>query len=159
MSYEAALRQLQAKRIPFILTGAVAMGVYGVQRSTADIDLCITIDEGESARAAMREAGFTPRRTRPAEMTADAGLVHHLVGPGGSVFQIDLIEFETAKFRRLRKRARHVEWPGVGRVLVIGLEDLIAHKAIRGSAVDREDIRILADVMKYPKRSRGDHGP
>jgi hypothetical protein len=64
-----ALRALEAAKVPYAVVGATALGVRGLPRFSADLDVIVTIDDAFSALGALAAAGFkaTPPVDREAE--------------------------------------------------------------------------------------------
>lgn len=137
-----------AARIPFMLTGSLAMAFYAEPRFTNDIDLVVQLEARDATRliAAFRDGYYVPE-----EIVADElrkrGLFNFIHDATG--IKLDLIPLkddalEREKFaRRCERRVDDFSVP------VISREDLILSKLAwmreTGSAMQRRDLSLLKD--------------
>ncbi len=137
---------LRARRIPFLLHGAWAMGAYGFVRGTTDIDFLIPANERSVRGLYDLMARLPGVPVRPGPRTADQALERFRRGTAtarlmrflsASGWMLDF--FADGDFARLRARSRK---HGVaGRIVpVIAPRDLYVRKAQRGSHKDLIDM-------------------
>lgn len=138
------------ERVRWYVFGAQAVAVYGVPRTTDDVD--VTIDLGDRDIAsfvpALRRAGFSPaiadeafaRETRVFPVIHDA-----------SGWSIDIVLAGPGLEHEFLDAARTIEIAGHA-VPVIAPEHLIALKVLAGRPKDLEDVRGLIRIAEL------DHG-
>jgi len=126
---------LRSKRVDFLIHGAIAMGLYGYNRTTEDLDIIISTSDRKLIDV-LKEKGFRKVKT---QMTED-GMVHKLAFDD---WYLDIfLEEGRVKWLGLKARAKNVKW-GKYTVRVISKKDLIRFKARRGSLRDLMDIHVL----------------
>ena len=138
------LSALSAANADFLLVGAHALSVYGIPRSTGDMDLWVR-PTPENATRVWRalEAFGAPL----AELTAqDFARPDTVVQFGVPPNRIDLLtalsalDFDRAWERRLSVRVEGLDVP------VISREDFIANKRAVGRPKDLSDIALLGEA-------------
>ena len=127
--------------MPYVITGALAVGCYGVPRATKDVDLFVQAG-GRGARLIKRAKGAGFLVPPGASEILRSGGILTLELPGEE-FKVDLIAGEMmaeiiARSRTLRLYGKEMK--------VISPEDLIALKLAAWRLHDRPDaIRVLAN--------------
>jgi predicted nucleotidyltransferase len=154
---ERAVEAMHAARVPHLLIGGVAGGVYGRPLETMDIDFFVRPDDADRAIDRLEEAGFETERTAP----------HWLYKAYRSGVVIDVIFCSSGDMYldpEMLRRSREGETHGV-RVALISPEDLIVLKALAHS---EPTARYWFDALAVLARSeidwpyliaRARHGP
>lgn len=123
------VRRLEEAGVPYMLTGSVAMSLYGQPRMTRDIDLvveCASTDAAAWVRMFEAECYISPEAV--ADAIARGGMFNVIHNEG--VAKADFIvrrddEYRRVEFaRRLRKRIADLE------VSVVAREDLVLSKLV-----------------------------
>ena len=139
------LSALSAEKADFLLVGAHALSVYGIPRSTGDMDLWVR-PTAENAMRVWRalEAFGAPL----AELTAqDFARPDTVVQFGVPPNRIDLLtalsalDFERAWEPRLSVRVEGLDVP------VLSREDFVANKRAVGRPKDLSDIALLGELV------------
>jgi hypothetical protein len=131
-------------KLRWYLFGAQAVALYGVQRTTADID--ITLDLGnrsfEDIQRGLARAGFTPRFTDP-----DFAAMTHVfpVRHDATEMPFDLVVAGAGLEQRFLDGVR-LHAIGRRQIPVIAPEHLIATKVLAQRPKDLEDVRGLLRV-------------
>jgi hypothetical protein len=114
-------------RIPYMLTGSMAMNYYAEPRMTRDIDMVVAIAPGEAAPvAAAFEDDYYVERRAVEEAVAHASMFNLLHRE--SVIKVDCIIRKESEYRRLEFERRHaVEIEGLS-TFIVSKEDLILSK-------------------------------
>jgi hypothetical protein len=129
---------LRSKRVDFLIHGAIAMGLYGYNRATEDLDIIISTGD-RKVLDALSKKGF---RDIKVQMTEE-GMVHKLAY---NSWYLDIfLEDGRAKWLGLKARAKKVKW-GKYTVKVISKKDLIKFKERRASFKDMLDIHVLKNM-------------
>src|ERR1044072_8476362 len=99
--YRAAMVLLQKNKIPFLVGGAYAFGVYtGISRDTKDFDLFIQPRDLEQALATLRSGGYEVERTFPhwlAKAKCDEDVIDLIYGAGNGLCRVDQSWFDRAR--------------------------------------------------------------
>jgi hypothetical protein len=133
-------------RIPFMLTGSLAMNFYAEPRMTRDIDLVIGLFPGNiSGLVAALDPEFMIVREAVEEAVTREGMfnaIHH-----ESVIKVDFICLKRTDFNQQAFRKRRKITLGDGETYLIGKEDLILSKMAWAreseSEVQLRDVRNL----------------
>ena len=135
--------RLEAAGIPYMVTGSMAMALYGQPRMTRDLDLVVELDEAAADRVVrLFESDFvldTDSARAAARSRGMFNMIH-----GDAVIKVDFIVRKDEPYRReefLRRRAAEV---GGQRIWAVTPEDLILSKLVWAS-VGRSELQ-LRDV-------------
>ncbi|MGY4707508.1 nucleotidyl transferase AbiEii/AbiGii toxin family protein [Candidatus Bipolaricaulota sp. J31] len=131
-------RFLEARGVPYFIIGGLALQHWGEPRLTRDVDITVLVDPEELesfvdevlSRFSPRVSdarGFALRHRVLLVQTEDGVPVDISLGIPG---------YEEEAF----ERAVEVGFPAVGKLRVIGPEDLIIHKCVAGRPRDVEDV-------------------
>jgi len=126
---------LHSRHVDFLVHGAIAMGLYGYNRATEDLNIMISTGDRKLVNI-LKEKGF---REVKIQMTEE-GMVHKLAYDDW--FLDIFLEEGRAKWLGLRARAKKVKW-GKYTIKVISKKDLIKFKERRASIKDLMDIHVL----------------
>src|SRR5262249_50714288 len=135
----AFARFAELENLRWYLFGAQAVAIYGVPRTTADID--ITLDLGPRSLdrlvTPLERAGFAPRISGPpfAIETRIYPVTHEPTG-----WNFDLVLAGPGLEQRFLDEARIID-AGRLRIPVIAPEHLVALKILAGRPKDLEDVR------------------
>ena len=118
MEYErilALLRELERRKVDYILVGAVAMTILGIVRATEDIDFFLPRNE-ENLRCfkeALRAVWNDPEidAIRPEDLAANYGVIRY--GPPNERLTIDVITRLGTAFQYEDLAAQNVKWEGI----------------------------------------------
>ncbi len=133
-------RRLHSARIPYMVIGGLANAVWGVPRSTLDIDITVLLDPRDVGRL-LRALGSRYRpRTRDPEGFARRTRVLPVVHEDG--VQVDLV-FALLPFEEdAIRRAVELAVRGVP-VRFCTAEDLVLHKIVSDRQRDRDDVAAI----------------
>jgi hypothetical protein len=152
---EQVLEALERGGVRYLVVGGVAVVLHGHLRTTADLDLVVSLEAGNARRAvaALASLGFTPRAPVPAEQFADAAVRQGWIEEKGlTVFtlwserqpglEVDLFVSEPFDFEAAWSRRVTVQLDST-RATVAGLDDLLALKRSAGRPQDLADVAAL----------------
>ncbi|MBM4029004.1 MAG: nucleotidyltransferase family protein [Planctomycetes bacterium] len=133
-------KSFQRHEVRYVILGGVASVLYGVPRTTFDLDLLIeaTPENAERLLTALREAGFAS-----ATLTDAVEVVAHEITIFNDRVRIDVQTWTPGlSFPDAWQRRKTVTFEGQDFFLV-SREDLIASKRAAGRPVDLDDVRLL----------------
>lgn len=155
MFYLELFRELEAKKVRYLLVGGIAMNLHGVPRMTMDVDIILAMDEA-NLRAFLGVAdclGLQPVAPVRKESLLDASARNswvnekHMVSfalrpvdPAGPT--VDVLIDPPIDTDDALKRAEPREIAGV-HVSLAAIGDMIALKRMTGRKQDEDDIRQL----------------
>ncbi len=147
---EAVIDALEGLGIPYMLVGSFSSNLYGIPRSTKDIDLVIELGS-QSVRTIADRLG--PQFCLDSQMSFESVTMtsQHVIEVIGSPFKIELFHLSDDPHDRERFRRRRRATFGQRSVSVATAEDVIITKlnwAVRSSrGKDREDVRDVIAVQ------------
>jgi predicted nucleotidyltransferase len=143
--YLKLYKSLNINRVKYLIIGGIASIIYGVPRTTLDIDIFIepSLKNAEKLLKALKESGFgtahitTPQKIIDNEINVfeDYMRLDVITKPKGLVFA------ESWKGRN-RKKINGVT------VYVASIKDIIKSKKASKRAFDEEDIKILRKILR-----------
>ena len=139
------LNSLKKHGVKFVVVGAHALAVHGVQRWTADIDVLIEPSDENAARLAtvLREFGWPGLAGVSLEHFSEPDRMARL---GRSPVQIDLLTSVSGlTFSEAWEGRIETELDGVA-VPVLGLREYVTTKLAAGRPKDRIDIELLREA-------------
>ena len=136
---------LDKQNIDYALCGGMAMAVYGLARTTIDIDLLIRSDTLDDVLSISRSLGYN---IRGKDMSfADAKIeirrVSKIDPDDGELLSLDLLLVTPTIIDSWESRIE-ADWEG-RKLSVVSASGLIALKQLRGNAQDLVDIQVLKD--------------
>ena len=160
MFYEEIFRELNRRRIDYVVVGGVAVVMHGVVRLTADLDLMLHLDEKNLGKfvEVMNELGYRPKVPVKAESLIDPEnrkmwfeeknmRVFSFYHPKKGIMLIDIFINEPVPYNKISKDAVKMK---MGNLLIptVSIEDLIKLKEISGRPQDIADIDALKRLGK-----------
>lgn len=156
--FEQVLAALNAERVRYLVVGGVAVVLHGHLRTTADLDLVLSLvpDNVRRALAALGRLGFRPRAPVRVEDFADpAARADWADQKGMTVFslwssqvhgiEVDLFVREPFDFEQAFGRSVRVALDTTS-ATVASLEDLLAMKRAAGRPLDLADAAALEAI-------------
>lgn len=131
-------RFLEDRAVPYFIIGGLALQHWGEPRLTRDVDITVLVSPEElEAFVDAVLAHFQPRISD----ARDFALRHRvLLIQAQDGVPIDISLGIPGYEEEALVRAVEVEFPGVGKLRLIGPEDLIIHKCVAGRPRDVEDV-------------------
>jgi predicted nucleotidyltransferase len=133
-------KSFQQHEVRYVVIGGIASVLYGVPRTTFDLDILIEASEENAARllTALMDVGFGT-----AAMTDAHDLVAHEITVFSDRVRID-VQTRTPglAFQDAWRRRKTVTYQGQD-FFIVSKEDLIASKRAAGREVDLDDVRLL----------------
>ena len=141
----AVVARLESARIPYMLTGSVAMSFYAEPRMTRDIDLVVELAPGDEQRL-MRL--FEPDYYISEEAVRSAIAERRMFNlfDHARLVKIDLVVRKDDEFRRHEFGRRRLHSLGGKELWLVSKEDLILSKLVWASSAESE--LQLGDVRK-----------
>lgn len=137
-------RLLESRRVPYMVIGGVANLVWGVPRSTGDVDVTLWVEE-EAREGFVRDVA-SELEVLVEDPVAFVERTRVLPARTRSGFRADLVFGLLAYEKEAIDRARPVEFAGL-RVRICTAEDLVLHKLASERARDREDVRGILETQ------------
>lgn len=160
MFYENLLKTLYYEKIKFVVTGGVALVLYGVVRLTVDIDLIVSLEEENLKKflSIIKDLGYLPKLPIDAIEILDPKkrsewkkeknmIVFNFYCKDKPINQIDLFIEEPIPFGEIEKE---IVWFDVKdfKIPVISKRHLKFMKKISGREQDKADLEILELLEK-----------
>ena len=136
---EQVFHALNDASVDYLLVGGLASVLYGVPRTTVDIDIAVRPNEDHVFKTvdALGALGLVPDTTKPEEIFGQGGVTFSNEREIDMITDLKGIDFDTAWNRR-----KKVEYEGI-MVQVISQEDLITALKAVGRQKDLEDLKDL----------------
>ena len=132
---------LDKENVDYALCGGMAMAVYGLTRTTIDIDLLIPSDALDDVLTIAKSLGYNIRGKDMSFANAEIRRVSKIDPDDGELLSLDLLLVTPNMIESWESRIE-AEWEG-GKLSVVSASGLIALKRLRGSAQDLADIEAL----------------
>jgi len=138
----------QQTGVTILLVGGHALGAYGHQRFTQDVDFLIDECDLERLKSALREKGYWD--------ALQSRVVSRLGNPDEGDILVDLMPVDSETFRKMRSQAKEEIYDS-RKFLVPKLEHLIALKlhALR-EQFDVRKVKDLPDIVELIKQNKID---
>jgi predicted nucleotidyltransferase len=153
--YEDIFEELEKKKVKYLIIGGIAINLHGVERSTGDMDIMLSMDEKNLLKfvSVMKKLGLTPKvPVKPEDIADPIKLMRWKKEKNMKVFtfidvdnpyiNIDVMTENYISFEKAYKKRIITESWGID-VSLIGIDDLIKLKKIAGREKDMEDIKLL----------------
>ncbi|MBU4312978.1 MAG: hypothetical protein KJ706_09700 [Candidatus Omnitrophica bacterium] len=166
MFYENVFRELNKRKIRYVVVGGGAVVLHGVVRSTADLDLFVDFNEKNLLKftEALTRLGYRPKvPVKASEFAKKSNREKWKKEKGMVVFSfyhlkrqyelIDVFIYEPLKFGSVYKNKKLIK-AGRINVPIISIKDLKNLKKIAGRPQDLADIEALKDVERLRKNEK-----
>lgn len=151
---------LNTRSVKYLVVGGIAVNLYGIERSTADIDILMVLDEENLSKflSAIGDLGLKPKMPVPLEDLLKPEVrsgwieekhmrVFTLYDEESPFFLLDILIDPDPNFDKLYENRTTIDLDGVP-VPVISLADLVAMKERTGRPQDRADAFYLRKIME-----------
>ncbi len=165
MFFENIFKQLEKRKIHYLVIGGVAVNLHGYSRATGDLDIMLSFD-AENLRGFIQMVkflGWRPRAPVKIDDFADAGKRNYWIKEKNmKVFtiynpknaeQLDIMITQDISFENAYKRREEVT-AGKLKIPVMGLDDLIQLKKIAGRGRDTLDIGALKEIKRLKNEKK-----
>lgn len=158
MFFENIFRQLEKRKIRYLVIGGVAVNLHGYSRMTADLDVLLSMDKRNLGKFVqmVKFLGWKPRvpvaieellspRKRKNWIQEKNMKVFTVYNPEKEMEEIDILIQGAIDFKNAyKKRVEYAE--GDLKVSVVSIPDLIRLKKIAGRKLDLFDIETLNKI-------------
>lgn len=155
LDYLGIFKELNKKKIKYIVVGGMAVNFLGVPRMTYDIDLLLDMEDKNLRRLLklMKQWDFKPKvpvdimdfakkEKRQDWMKNKNMKAFCLKNPTWAVSEIDIIINTPIDYKKAVKNLQHVNLHGIF-IPIISINDLILMKSKSGRNQDKDDIKSL----------------
>lgn len=161
--YHDVLQAFQDAKVRVVVVGGVALNLRGVQRSTSDLDVAISLDNDSLPAAVeiVQRLGMRCRLPEPESRFSDPALVREWVrdrnlvalkftDPKDPLREVDLVVASPVPFRELERGSTRMKAGGLS-FRVASVRDLIRMKVGTGRTVDEDDVADLKRVLEVER--------
>ncbi|MCK4782907.1 MAG: nucleotidyltransferase [Desulfobacteraceae bacterium] len=137
-------KSLNGRRVKYIIIGGVAAIVYGVPRSTLDVDIFIepSLKNAEKLLKALKGAGFgTASLTSPQKVIGNELTVFEDYIRLDVFTKVKGMQFEKAWKHRVIKKIKAIP------IKFASLKDIISSKKASKRHIDKEDLKLLKQLI------------
>lgn len=137
-------KSLNKHKVKYVIIGGVAAIIYGVPRSTLDIDIFIEPSRENAGKllSALKKAGFgTASLTSPQQLNDNELTVFEDFIRLDVFTKVKGIRFDRVWKRRIVKRIKSVP------VNFASLNDIISSKKASRRRIDKDDLKILTHLL------------
>ena len=155
LDYQAIFRELNRRRIDYIVAGGLAVNFHGIPRMTYDIDLLVRLEPAniKGLISMLRDWDYRPRLPVEAGELADEAkrsmwisqknmVAFTFINSEQAIEEIDVLIELPVPYDELKSRAVHMDVGGEP-VDVMSVADLIAFKEKAGRKQDLSDVENL----------------
>ena len=160
MIYEEVFKELNKRKVKYVVVGGIALVLYGILRFTADLDLVIHLEEKNIDRffKAIKNLGFKPKipvtqqefkdkKKREEWAKKKNMIVFSFYHPKDSLKIIDVFIKEPIKFESLYKEAKKIKV----KKITIPLASLKHLKQLKKRAKREKDLIDLIKLKDFEK--------
>ncbi|OGX24063.1 MAG: hypothetical protein A3J51_04100 [Omnitrophica WOR_2 bacterium RIFCSPHIGHO2_02_FULL_45_21] len=160
LDYLAIFKELNRKKIKYVVVGGMAVNFHGVPRATYDIDLLLYLEDKNLDKflSLVKGWGFKPRvpvdimdfahKEKREDWIKHKNMkAFNLVNPDWAIREIDIIIDAPVNYRKAINSAKHIRLYAVD-IPTISIADLILMKSQSNRKQDRDDIRHLKKILK-----------
>jgi hypothetical protein len=159
LDYLGIFKELNKKRIKYIVCGGLAVNLLGIPRMTYDVDLLVDMEDRnlEKLLNLLKKWGFSPRM--PVDMMdfADKKIrqswikkkrmkAFNVYNTKWAISEIDILIDAPLDYKKASKRASHKKINNI-KVPLVAVRDLIKMKEETGRRQDKADIRYLKELI------------
>jgi len=166
MEFTKIFKELNKRKIKYLVAGGVAVNLHGFVRATADLDIMLLMNDENICRytALIKELGYKPRVPVKVEEFADKlkrqewidekGMkVFSVYNPKNMMEGMDVMIEEYINFEEAYGRRKIVKTTGV-EVPLISIQDLVKLKELAGRGRDLIDIAALKEILREQENSK-----
>lgn len=166
MYYEDVFRELNKRKVRYLVVGGIAVNLYGVPRVTMDLDLMVEMERENLLRFvdALERVGYKPRVHVKATALADPAKrkewqkKKHMVAfsfyrPELPYQQVDIFLDNPIDFEEASRTRELIAAEGI-RIPLISLENLIKLKRELGREQDLSDVEALKKARRILRGKR-----
>lgn len=160
LDYLGIFKELNRKKIKYIVVGGLAVNFYGIPRATYDIDLLLSMEDKNLKKflRLLKDWSFKPKapvdimdfannRKRQDWIKNKNMKAFNLINPDWAIREIDIIIDTPVDYRRAIKSIKNIELYGVD-IPIISITDLILMKGKTNRGQDKADISNLKKILK-----------
>lgn len=160
LDYSGIFRELNKKKIKYIVVGGMAVNFLGVPRATYDIDLLLYLEDENLRKflSLMKGWAFKPRvpvdimdfadgKKRQGWIKNKNMKAFNLVNPDWAIREIDIIIDTPVDYAKAIKHAVNCKFNDID-IPTISIADLILMKSKSNRAQDKSDIKSLKKILK-----------
>ena len=164
LDYLGVFKELNAKKIKYILVGGMAVNLLGIPRMTYDIDLLLYLQDSNLRKflLLMKKWGFRPnipvemmdfiKKENRQEWVKNKNMkAFNLVNPDWAIREIDIVINTPVDYKKAIVNVKHLSLHGVS-IPTISIRDLILMKRKSGRAQDKKDIENLRKIVNGSQR-------
>jgi len=165
LDYLGIFKELNAKKVKYIVVGGMAVNFYGIPRMTYDIDLLLYLEDRNLRKflSLLKKWGFKPKvpvdimdfakkENRQDWIKNKNMKAFNLVNPGWAISEIDIIINTPVDYEIASKNITHINFQNVI-IPTVSIDDLIKMKKASNRRQDKKDIFYLRKV-KYARKKR-----
>jgi len=143
--FRKLITTLEEREIEYALCGGMAMAVYGLTRTTVDIDLLIRAETLDTVLELANRLGYAIRGKDLsfAKGAVEIRRVSKIDSESGDLLSLDFL-LVTPAIESMWESREKADWQG-GRLSVVSPDGLVRLKQLRGSDQDLLDIRALQE--------------
>ncbi|MGA2090948.1 MAG: hypothetical protein ABSH12_05755 [Endomicrobiales bacterium] len=164
MLYDKLFKLLNAAGVRYLMAGGVAINLYGLERMTGDVDICVDLgnENLKKLTALIKTMGYRPvapvkiedllnEKLRNSWVEEKNMIAFSLHDPKNSFFSLDIligvkIDFNKAYARREIFKSGEIE------ISVLSVEDIISLKEKSGRPQDKSDVHYLRKIYHDKKK-------
>ena len=163
MFFERLLKQLNTKKIRYLVIGGVAVNLHGFNRTTGDLDILISLDSVNikklielikslkwKPRIPVKVEEFADIKMRKAWIKKKGMKVFSVYNPKKEFEHLDIMVENRINFESAYRNKKVVS-TGTTKVPIISIKDLIKLKKIAGRERDIIDIKALMQIKRLTR--------
>jgi hypothetical protein len=164
LDYVAIFKELNRRRIRYIVVGGLAVNFYGIPRMTYDIDLLLDLEDRNLKRflSIVKKWGFKPKipvnimdfskEEKRKEWVRDKDMrAFNLINPKWPILEIDIIIRSPIDYRKAKRNIKYIRTQNV-KIPLISIDDLMRMKKHSSREQDRQDLIYLKKIKNAQKK-------
>ncbi|MBL7131175.1 MAG: nucleotidyl transferase AbiEii/AbiGii toxin family protein [Candidatus Omnitrophica bacterium] len=159
LDYLSIFKELNKKKIKYIVVGGMAVNFHGVPRMTYDIDLLVDLDNKNLRKflSLMKEWNFKPmvpvdimdfvKKSKREDWIKNKNMkAFNLKNPNWAISEIDILIDTPIDYKKAKKNVVNYVLENVS-IPTISVKDLITMKKTTGRKQDKDDITNLRKAI------------
>jgi len=159
LDYLGIFKELNRRKIKYIVVGGMAVNFHGIPRMTYDIDLVLYLDDSNLKKflLLLKKWEFKPKvpvdimdfanKNNREDWIREKNMkAFNLVNPKWAISEIDIVINTPIDYKKAEKNLRYRVIQGVS-IPVISIADLIKMKQKSNRIQDKEDIKNLKKIL------------